>query len=163
MQKAQWSCRVCRPVALMPGWEAFATRVFGVSVWCGTKSVFTSCCSVRYEGHVALPHPPAIVTWTHIKSQPSLKCCELQRCGHHNPNIRRHLAVKGGEQFEVRHYNEQETHQTSSGEHMEDLPRSQHYSSFSECDIYKHHGDLKHIASKVYQDVNELTCLLNTN
>lgn len=106
-------------------WEAFAAPVFGVS----------SCRSAHYEGHAALPHPPAIVTWTHIKPQPPLKCCELQRRGHRNPNIRRHLAVKSGEQFEVRHYNEQWPHQTSSGEHMEDLPRCQHNSWFSECNL----------------------------
>lgn len=92
----------------------------------------------RYEGRAALPHPPTIVTWTRIKSQHSLKCCELQRRSHHNPNIRRHLAVKSGEQFEVRHYNELWPHQTSSGGHMEHLLCRQDYSWFSECNLNKY-------------------------
>lgn len=92
----------------------------------------------HYEGRAALPHPPAIVTWTRIKSQPSLKCCELQRRGHHNPNIRRHLAGKSAEQFEVRHYNEPWPHQTGSGGLMEDLLCRQDYSWFSECNPNKY-------------------------
>lgn len=92
----------------------------------------------RYEGRAALPHPPAIVAWTRIKSQPSLKRCELQRRGHHNPNIRRHLAVKSTEQFEVRHYNEPWPHQTSSRGLMEDLRCRQDYSWFCECNLNKY-------------------------
>lgn len=88
-----------------------------------------------YEGRAALPHPPAIVTWTHIKPQPPLKCCNLQQHDHCNPNIRRHLAVKSGQQFKVRHYDKHWPHQTSSGEHMEDLLCCQHYSWFSECNL----------------------------
>lgn len=92
----------------------------------------------HYEGRAALPHPPAIVTWTRIKSQPSLKCCERPRRSHHNPNIRRHLAVESAEQFEVRHYNESWLHQTGSGGLMEDLLCRQDYSWFSECNLNKY-------------------------
>lgn len=60
------------------------------------QSVFTSPRLVRYEGRAALPHPPVNITWTHISSQPSLKCCELRRSSRRNPNIRRLLAVRSG-------------------------------------------------------------------
>lgn len=60
------------------------------------QRLFTSPCLVRYEGRAALPHPPVNITWTHISSHPSLKCCELRRSSRRNPNIRRLLAVRSG-------------------------------------------------------------------
>lgn len=71
-----------RMLQFASAWAAFAACVLAVS----------SCRSAHYEGRAALPQPPVIVTWTHIKAQAPLKCCELQQ-----PSQPKHSAASGSE------------------------------------------------------------------
>lgn len=135
-------------------WEAFVARVLGVS----------NRHSAHYEGRTALPHPPAIVTWTHIKPQPPLKCCELQQHGHRNRNIKRHLAVKSREQFWGQAL--QRTVATSNkqwGAYGWSPLLPTLFLIFWMQSQFIPHSDLIHISSNIDHDVSESTCLLNTN
>lgn len=73
-------------------YDPLCTRVFWEFV---LKHFQGNSCSAIWRTHRP-PRPPISIICTHISSHPSFKCWELQQSSHHNPNIRRLPAVKGG-------------------------------------------------------------------